>query len=66
MLRHARTPEAYRLPFKSPEGAQFTSRQGMRCRCALFDSVDVQDADICTAPAHVRFGPKADSCSAAK
>lgn len=33
-----------RLPFKSAQGAQFTPRQGVRCRCALFDSADVQDA----------------------
>ena len=34
------------FPLQLPKGAHFQAGQGVRCRCALFDSTDVQDGPI--------------------
>jgi hypothetical protein len=41
---HERGCLGFALEFS--KGAHFQARQGVRCRCALFDSTDVQDGSI--------------------
>src|SRR5262249_39357736 len=43
-LAHKDEVRSCRLPFQPAQGAQLTPGQGVRCRGALFDSADVQDA----------------------